>query len=82
MAVIRAGTTSSPLPAASRPGGKTFTPDKTTPRSIIGRDDGGRDDAGTRSILDDELLSEPFRQPLSDQARVDVIAARRVESRR
>jgi hypothetical protein len=29
-------------------------------------------DAGARPVLDDELLTEPLREPLTDQAREDV----------
>jgi hypothetical protein len=38
--------------------------------------------AGARAILDDELLTEPFRQMLTDQARDDVGWATSGESRR
>ena len=31
--------------------------------------------AGARPVLDDELLAEPLRQPLADQARDDVVRA-------
>ena len=37
---------------------------------------GGDIAAGTRPVLDDEWLAKPFRQPLADQARDDVAAAR------
>ena len=33
---------------------------------------GGEICAGARPVLDDELLAEPLRQPLADQAREDV----------
>jgi hypothetical protein len=35
--------------------------------------------ARTRPVLDDELLTETFREPLSQQARADVSAAGRRE---
>ena len=36
---------------------------------------GGDVGARTRPVLDDELLAEPLRQPLTHQARHDVVAA-------
>jgi hypothetical protein len=33
--------------------------------------------ASTRSVLDDELLTKPLREPLTQQARNDVLAAPR-----
>jgi hypothetical protein len=41
---------------------------------------GGDIAGGARSILDDEWLTEPFRQPLTDQARDDVDRAARGKS--
>ena len=38
--------------------------------------------AGARPVLDDELLAEPLRQPLTDQARDDVGRAAGGQSRR
>ena len=37
---------------------------------------------GARAVLDDDLLTEPLRQPLTDQARTDVSPAAGRESRR
>ena len=43
---------------------------------------GGDIAAGARPVLDDELLAEPLRQPLTHQARDDVGRAARRRSRR